>query len=73
MEDCRLDIRCVKCDGSGLQERTLIIPCSKCSVKTGCMYCQNTNKGMYEECDECRGTGERMRILPDVPPNHMKD
>ena len=58
MEDGCLAVRCKKCEGSGLLEKTGLSPCSKCSVETGCMYCQNKNKGMYEECNKCHGAGE---------------
>jgi DnaJ-class molecular chaperone len=58
MEEHCLAVRCKECLGTGLLEKTRSSPCSKCSEKTGCMYCQNKNKGMYQECDKCYGTGE---------------
>jgi DnaJ-class molecular chaperone len=62
MGDKCLALRCEKCEGSGLQEKTIISPCSKCPGKTGCMYCQNKDKGMYEECKKCYGAGELLKL-----------
>jgi DnaJ-class molecular chaperone len=67
MEDKGLVVRCEKCEGFGLQEKTIISPCSKCPGKDGCMYCQNKNRGMYEECNKCRGAGELLKVASDVP------
>lgn len=50
--------RCQTCNGIGLIKRKPII-CKYCSALTikSCMYCENMNKGLYEECDNCIGTG----------------
>ena len=50
--------RCSVCNGIGFVKRKPSI-CKSCSMLTikNCMYCENTNKGLYEECFNCIGTG----------------
>jgi DnaJ-class molecular chaperone len=49
---------CNTCNGSGLILRKELLRCpSNHSPLKRCMYCENCNKSLYEECDVCYGSG----------------
>jgi hypothetical protein len=55
-----MKIRCKHCEGCGfvLRKEEFVCPSGKHpSSVHSCMFCENIDKGLYKECDECYGSG----------------
>ena len=51
-------MRCSKCCGIGLIKRKCIFLCKSCNDKyNSCYRCENKNKSIWIECENCYGTG----------------
>ncbi len=57
-------LRCMKCNGTGLVKRKNKFKCNNCyndhTIKV-CFLCENSNKGLYIECNSCYGCGEILK------------
>jgi len=52
--------QCQKCKGIGLtpREKPFVCPYPHPVNITVCMYCENVNKSLHEECPKCFGSGK---------------
>ncbi len=57
-----MEQQCKKCQGTGwiLRDTPYICPGIHTPGVISCMLCENVQKGNYETCDKCNGSGEIM-------------